>query len=321
MRRSLLAIFALVLGMSACGGGGGSGSGGGINARGGTERAYTRNDGAVTSTLNPLNSNYTATRTVTISNDDAGATRGVVALAAGGASITSSPNASGYQIQVTLTVTAPSDAQARQELAAMGVAHRDGVAPGVLYLDTQIDTGTNPPNGVNRNATATAMLPQALSYELAQSAGGGSVTSSGLHGTRAEFYAGGGNVTLGGTWDSAVADTGGGSVTVTADVARLAASAGGGSVTATLPSTRDTEATLDTGGGAIDVSVSHAGNGVFDAEATTGGGATTIAIVGTSAVGVQTANHKHYRSPNFESGSPKIRVAGRAGGGSVTIHD
>ena len=316
---AILAVF-ISLGLSACGGGG-QGGAAGINADGGSPRAFTRNDGAVTSTFNPLNNNWTATQTVTISNDDAGATRGVVRLSADGASFSSSPSTSGYQVQVAFTATAPSDAGARAALAGMSVTHRDATDPGVIFLHTVVTTGGELPRGTSRSATATAMLPPGLEYQLAQDAGGGTISTTGLHGTQAEFVAGGGSISLSGTWDTATADAGGATVTLAGDIANLAASTGGGTVTATLACTRATQATLDTGGGVVDVTVSHAGNGVFDADAQTTGGAATVSIVGTSPVGTQTMTHQHYRSPNYDTGAPKISVAGRAGGGSVNIHD
>lgn len=315
VRSVLLAV--LVASATACGGGGG----GEQAASQGAPRAFTRNDGGVTSTFNVVNNNYTATQVVTISNNDSGASRGVVALTADSASITSSANASGYQIQVTFTATAPTDAEARAALATMSVSHRDATDPGVLYLDNHVSVPSYNANNTSRSASVVAALPQTLGYRLIQDVGAGSIGSTGLTGTSAEFDASAGSATLGGTWDAATLTTGAGSIVVTADAANLYASSGLGSVTVTLPSLRATQANLSSSSGAVDATVSHAGAGVFDADAVSDIGSASVSITGTSAVGTQSTTHQHYRSPNYDSGSPKIAVVAHSGSGSAFIHD
>ena len=113
MRKSIVVCLWLVL----AGCGGDDGSDGGIGPAGipgsAQERTFTRNDGSVTSLPN-TSGGYTATQTVTISNDDAGAGAAVVNLLNAVGDITSSASASGYSIQVILRADAPSDAHCRR---------------------------------------------------------------------------------------------------------------------------------------------------------------------------------------------------------------
>lgn len=306
---------ALLAGLMAC-----SGGGGGNPAAGGTPRDYTRSESAVTALPNG-NGGFTATRTVTFSNDSAGASRAVVRLASDAGSVASSAGSDGYQIQVTFTAMAPTEAQAREALATMSVAHRDATDPGVLYLDNEVSYAQYQANNVSRNATVAATLPVALDYALVQEIGSGTIASSGLSGSEARLAAGSGNVTLSGTWDDGSADAGSGNVTVSGDIAQLAVSSGSGNLQVTVPSLRATEAIVESGSGTIDVTVTQGVGAVYDLTADNGSGTATVAVAGTTPSGTQSTTHAHFQSPGYASGNPKVRVATRSGSGTNTIHD
>lgn len=317
-RRGLLAAC-LTLVLSACGTGGGGG--GDAAARSGTPRNYTRTDSAVTVVPN-TNPGFTATQVVTISNDDAGASRAVVHLASDAGSLASSAGSNGYQIQVTFTAMAPTEAQAREALATMSVAHRDATDPGVLYLDNKVTYAPyHQANNVSRNATVAATLPVALDYALAQDVGSGTSSSSGLSGSEVRLAAGSGNETLSGTWDRGSADAGSGNVSVSGDIAQLAVSSGSGNLQVSVPSLRPTEAFVDSGSGTIDVTVTQGVGAVYDLTADTGSGTATVAVAGTTPSGSQSTNHAHFQSPGYAGGNPKVRVTTRSGSGTNTIHD
>lgn len=307
---------ALLAGLMACSGGGDSGN----PARQGTERSYTRDESAVTVVPN-ANPGFTATRTVTFSNDSGGASRAVVYLASDAGSVASSAGSDGYQIQVTFTAMAPTEAQAREALATMSVTHRDATDPGVLYLDNEVSYAQYQAQNVTRNSAVAATLPVALDYSLAQEIGSGTTSSSGLSGSEAQMLAGSGAVTLSGTWDRGRAETGSGNLTVTGDIAQLAASSGSGNVQVTVPSLRATEAFVETGSGTIDVTVTQGVGAVYDLTADSGSGTATVAVAGTTPSGSQSTNHAHFQSPGYASGNPKVRVETRSGSGTNTIHD
>lgn len=272
------AILALGF-LSACSGGGGGGA-----ASGGTAREYTRDIGDVTVTPNVgIPTTYTATQIVTISNDDAGASRLVSAWQNTSGSLATAASAlSGYQVQVTLTTTAESEQQARDLLETIHIRHRDGVGGSTLYLEHDIDFDQVSGSNIQRKADILASLPPGAEHELYQGMTSGTNASSGLGGPLAHLATTSGNATLSGNWDDAV-------------------------LTATS--------------GNIDVTVAAAVGAVYDVEAQVTSGNTTITVAGTSAVGEQTQDHKHYRSPDYASGSPQIDVYGRATSGNVTIHD
>lgn len=277
---ALIAATLLASALAACTGGS---SGYSEYHPGGTPRTFSRTDGDVTVTYDLLNTRYTAQRTITVSNDDAGATRAHVRLTADVGAITSSGTvANGYSIATLLTATAPTEAQAREALATMTVSHRDATDPGVLYLDTDISYARYEANNVSRDASMTAMLPSPLSYSLYQFAGVGSLDSSGLSGGDVTFDTGVGSHTLSGNFGTA---------------------------------------TLESGVGSIDVAVSHAAGSVYDLKGDTGTGSVTIMVAGTQPAGPQSDEHKHYQSANFASGNPQVRVSARTGTSSISIHD
>lgn len=316
-----VAAFAAA-GLVGCSGGGGGGGAHGANSLGGTARTFTRQDSAVTVTPN-LSPGFTATRVVTISNDDGGAVRAAVGLhnVAGSIASSASPSAGAYQIQVTLRADAPTEEQAREALDTMSVAHRDGLGSGTLYLDHEIKYASYSANNVSRSAQVVAALPGALDHYLYQDSTSGTVTSSGLHGPEAELHSTSGAVTLSGTWDGAWADTTSGTVTVGGDIAWLQASSTSGLIQATLPSSRDTDAAFDTTSGAIDVTVTHTLGSVFDLEASTTVGSASVVVAGTEPVGTQSATHAHYRSPDYASGHPRVAAIARTTSGGVSIHE
>lgn len=312
--RTWLAVASLAT-LAACTGGAGSGDG----SAGGTPRAFSRTDSDVT-VLPNLSGTFTATRTVTISNDDGGAAAAHVALTSDNAGLSVSASSGGYQIQVALTATAPTEQRARDELAAMTVSHRDALDPGTLFLDTDVHVGNAGANAT-RSATATASLPPALAYRLLGRSDNGSVDASGLAGPVADLSSANASVTLAGTWDSAGLHSANGSVSATVDAATVQAASGNGTVQVALTGTRGSIVNLDTGNGSIDAKVSRTLGSVYDLDAQTDLGSATVSVAGTQPVGSQTPTHAHYRSADYSTGAPKVKVTGRSSIGSVTIHD
>lgn len=318
MRASFAASFTglVLISLTACGGGGGGGGGGAI----GTPRSFTRDDGAVT-VLPSLSGGFTATRVVTVSNDDGAAAAAVVTLLNQIGDITAAPSSSGYQIQVTLRADAPSEQQARDALATMTVVHSDSLGGETLYLTNEVRFAQYSQDNVSRVAAVAASLPPALAYRLFERTGVGSAASSGLDGRYAQLHASTGGVTLSGAWDTALLDSDVGSVTASGDFASLQASSSIGSVTATLSGTRNTQAWLDSSNGDIDVTVTRTLDSGFDLEGTTEVGTVLIVVAGTDPVGTQTGEHGHYRSANYASSTPQVRVVGRTFIGDVTLHE
>ena len=314
---AILAVIISILGLGACSGGGGGGS---SPANAGTERSLSRTDGAVT-VLPGTSGDFTATQVITINNDDAGKTLGVVQFENANGSISSSSGGSGYQVQVTLTATAQSDAQARAALASMSVSHRDALDANTLYLQNSVNYANFTSNHVSRSATVAATLPVALDYRLFHYSTNGTANSTGLTGSEAKVQSENGAAGLSGTWDSAEVDSANGTVTVSGDIPSLSASTSNGAVQATIASIRPTVATLDSVNGSVDVTVTQGAGSVFDLDASSNVGMATIAVAGTVPQGTQSTNHAHYQSTNYASGNPKVSVTGRTSTGSVTIHD
>ena len=309
-------VALLLAGLLACGGGGG----GGNPAGGGTARDYERTE-SEPAVLPNGSGGFTASRVVTISNDDAGASRAVVSLAVPNGSLNSSPGSSGYQIQVTLSAEGDTEQEARAKLASMSVAHRDGVGGDTLYLQNEIELAPVA-NGENRIATVTATLPAALSYELYQSVENlGPVGSSGLSGTLARIEGENASANLSGTWDEATVYSSNLGVTVSGDVASLQAASNNGTVQASIPGTRNAVAILDSSNGNVDATVGRTLGTVFDLEASTDNGAATIVVAGTQPVGAQAPNQAHFRSTDYATGSPKVRVIARTDNLNASIHD
>lgn len=312
MRTSLLAVIAAVLGLSACGGG--------SQAQSGTPRSFMRSDSAVTVLPNG-SGRFTATQVITLSNDDGGATAAVVHLSDDAGSIASTAGSGGYQIQVTLSADGSSDAQAREALATMTVVHRDATDPGTLYLDNDVQFAPYNVNNANRTAAVAATLPSTLQYQLGEAIGAGTVSTSGLAGPHAGISSGSGTVTLSGTWDGATADSGSGNVTVSGDIASLQASTGSGNLQLTVPSMRNTQASVDSGSGTIDVTVTQGAGAGYDLIADTGAGTASVVVAGTTPNGTQSSTHAHFTSANYASSSPRIAVSASTGAGTATIHD
>lgn len=314
MTRAILAVL-LPLILVACGGGGGGGDG----VTGATPRTFMRQDSAVTVVPN-LSGGFTATKVVTLSNDDAGASRGDVDLINVAGSIASSASSGGYQVQVTLAADADTDAQARAALASMSVLHADAVGGDTLYLGNEVRFGSDPGSD-NRTASVVATLPGTLAYRLYQTLAAGANGSSGLHGPLAQVDSASGTASLSGTWDAADINAGAGTVTVSGDIADLQASSQSGTVQATLAGTRNTQALLDSTSGSVDVAVTQGVNTGFDLDAQTTSGTATIIVAGTVPEGAQSPTHAHFRSVNYESRDPKVNVRARSVSGSVNIHD
>lgn len=300
----------LFLTLAACGGGGSTASG--------TPRDFERVDSDVT--VLPTGAGWTASRTVTLSNDDGGATAAVVNFANVSGSIASSPSSEGYQVQVTLTAEGGTEQEARALLATLSVAHRDALGSGVLYLDNEVRFG--PYNGSRmRTATVSAALPPDLDYRLAQRITAGTASSSGLQGAAAALETTAGAITLSGTWDAAALNSSSGGVTVSGDIADLQAATVSGSVQATLACVRGTRADLETVSGAVDVALAQNVDAGFDLVADTTSGMATIVVAGTQPEGPQSTTHAHYRSPDYAASNPQVSVAGRSTSGSVLIHE
>lgn len=311
----LLALSAL----AACTGPGGDGTG--VASRGGSARDYTRTESDVT--VLPGGNGFTATRTVTLSNDDAGASRAAVGLRTINGGVTSSAAAvpGEYQVQVTLQASAPTMEQAEEALATMVVEHRDGTAPGALYLDTEVEFAQYPQDNVTRSATVAATLPATLAYDLSQSTVNGGASTAGLGGPQAQLFTTNGTVTLAGTWDDAAGHSVNGSISASGDIASLEASTMNGSVESSLSGTRDSVAHLEALTGSIDAAVNRTIGSTFDLSGETDVGDVTILVAGTEPVGTPASNRAHYRSPDFASGSPRVTVTGRTSTGNVTIHE
>jgi hypothetical protein len=262
-----------------------SGGGGGSPASGGTAREYTRSDSAVTVTGNiGFPTTYTATQTITITNDDAGATRIVSSWQNGIGSISSGMlgNGGGYMADVTLTATAPSEEQARALLLTMHIHHRDGVGGDTLYLDHEVRFDEVSGSNLSRSADVIVALPSTATHELYQDMGNGDNASSGLGGTLVLLETGLGDSDVSGEWKNVL---------------------------------------VDTGNGNVDVTVATAAGAGYDLEGDVGNGTTTVTVAGTSPVGEQTDEHKHYRSPDYGSSSPQVDVQAYAGNGNVSIHE
>jgi uncharacterized protein involved in outer membrane biogenesis len=316
MRTASSAVIGLAftVALAACGGGGG---GGGTP---GTERAFTRQDSAVTVVPDLVTGGYTATQIVTLSNDDAGASHVSLDLRNAAGSISSSPTSEGYQIQITLTAMADTEAQARAAVASMGIAHRDAVAGSTLYLSNEVKFGPDPGSD-SRLAAVAATVPAAPGYRLYQAIPAGSNSSSGLHGSRAQLDSASGAATLSGTWDAADVNSVSGAVTVSGDIPDLQVSSISGALTATLACARSTTAMLDTTSGTLDATVTQGAGTGFDLDAQTTSGAATIVVAGTLPEGPQSPQHAHFRSTNYATSNPKIVVAARSVSGAVNIHD
>ena len=314
--RSILG--SLVIGLTACGGGGGDGGGGA--GQSGTPRAFTRTDSAVTALPNG-SGGYTASRVVTISNDDANASRAEVILIVPNGSLNSSAGSGGYQIQVALSADGDTEQEARDKLASMSVEHRDAVGGDALYLYNEVKLAPIA-NGDNRIATVTASLPTSLTYQLYQRVENlGPVGSSGLGGTSAHIEGINANANLSGTWDTAAVYSTNLGVTVSGDIASLQAASDNGTVQASLPGLRETFATLDASNGNVDATVGRTLGTVFDLEAETVNGTATVIVAGTQPVGTQTTNHAHFRSANYDTGSPRVRVIARTTNLNASIHE
>ena len=304
MRAHVLSILtSLAIGLTACNGGG-SGSGSGLS---GSPRAFTRTDSAVTALPN-TSGGYTATQVVTLSNDDAGASHAAVSLVNVNGNVTSSASSGGYQIQVTLQADAPTEAQARAALATMTVEHRDAVGADTLYLNNEVKFAQYSDDNVNRTATVTAGLPGTLDYQLHESTVNGTSATSGLGGPEAQLYSTNGSITLAGAWDVAAANTVNGTVSASGDIASLQASSTTGSVQTALSGMRDSYADLDSTAGSIDAKVSRTLTSGFDLEGRSDLGTVAIVVAGTEPVGSPSNSSAHYRSPDYDSGSPRVRI-------------
>lgn len=307
-----VASFLLIVGLAACGGGGAG------NAPGGTPRDYQRTESDVT--VLPSGTGWTASKVVTLSNDDGGATRAVVSFANVAGSITTSAGSDGYQVQVTLSADGDTEAEARAVLATMAVAHRDALDPGTLYLDNEVSFGAYG-GSKSRTATVTAALPAALDYQLSQRITAGSASSSGLSGAAARLETTAGAASLSGTWDSAALYSSSGGLTASGDIADLQAGTVSGTIQATLACVRSTRAGLDTVSGGIDVTVAQNVGSGFDLVGDTTSGAVAIVVAGTQPVGPQTATHAHYQSPDYATSDPRISVAASTTSGGILIHE
>lgn len=307
MRRSHSLALAAALALSGCGGGG-SDSGFGIPGSA-TQRSFSRTDGMVT-TL-PGVGGFTATRVVTLANDRGGATAGVLSLLNENGDVTSAGDtqASGYQVQVTLRASAPTEQQAIDALDTMTVRHVDALGGGTLYIDHEVEYAPFQQNGVSRSATVAATFP-ALSSRLRQRTVNGTVGSGSMTGTLVLLDSTNGDVVLDGTWDQVELATVSGSVTASSQ-----------------PFLGDSHATMRATNGDIQVTV-PAGNPCpisgcpgFDLKGQTTNGSVTINVDGAEPVGNQGTRHRHHRSPGYSGSDPKVSVDALTVNGDVVIQD
>ena len=101
----------------------------------------------------------------------------------------------------------------------------------------------------------------------------------------------------------------------------LQASSTSGSVQTALSGMRDSYADLDSTAGSIDAKVSRTLTSGFDLAGRSDLGTVAIVVAGTEPVGSQSSTSAHYRSANYDSSSPRVRIVAQTSVGSVLIHE
>jgi len=329
-QRSLLMSLLLAMTISACSGDGGDPAGAGDKAQlsgaSAMTRDYQRQDSPVVAV--PDGGGWLATQAIVLSNDSAGATRAQVQLVTSVGDVTSSPGANGYQITVSLQASGNSESEARAALASMSLSHGDELGGDLLSLDTRVAFAPYqaPSSGGIvtdlRRASIHASLPAALVYALRQHTDVGDADAAGLSGVTAQLDTQVGNAQLQGDFERVSLDCETGQVSYTGDTRQLHAYTSVGSVIATIPASADLLAELGTQIGDVQVGLPVAAAGAgFDLVASTEVGAAAIVVRNTESQGASSATHAHYRSADYDSASPKIRVYGTSQVGDVIIRD
>lgn len=337
------------LALSACGGAGADGVLGGRPAvcdqvaaadgpgagTAGSHGQPQRSDGSVS--ISRHDGKVVASRQVDVVNDFGGASAAQVDLASvNGDVIACTRDGGGYRARVFLEARAATEAEARSALDTMVVTHTDTLTAGTLRLNTRVDfdsssSGSGLPVCVlcddegdsdvtaQRSATILEGLPASASYSLSPSTTNGDAAAFGLSGSAAQLTTSNGNVALNGRWDSATLSATNGIVGVSGDYASLNASAGNGQVEALLQTARSLDATLSATNGYVEAKLARSNAG-FDVQGQSANGEVRIDIAGTEAVGTQTRESAHRRSPDYASRAVQVQLTGSATNGSVDIH-
>lgn len=334
------------LALSACGGAGAGGVLGGRPAAcdqvaaadgpgagsAGSHGQPQRSDGNVS--ISMRDGQFVASRQVDVVNDFGGASTAQVDLASvNGNVIACTRDGGGYRAKVLLEARATTEAEARSALDTMVVTHTDTLTAGSLRLNTRVDfnstsSGSTLPLGLlggqgettaKRTASILEGLPASASYSLSPSTTNGDAAAFGLSGSAAQLDTSNGNVALDGRWDSATLSATNGIVGVSGDYASLNASAGNGQVEASLQTARSLDATLSATNGYVEAKLARSNAG-FDLQGQSTNGEVRIDVAGTDAVGTQSSQSAHRRSPDYASRAVQVQLTGSATNGNVDIH-
>lgn len=294
-----------------------------------------RSDGEVR--ISQRDGQVVASRQVDVVNDFGGASAAQVDLASvNGNVIACNRDGGGYRARVLLEARANSEAEARSALDTMVVTHTDTLTAGTLRLNTRVSfdsssSGSSLPVCVlcdddgesevtaQRSATIIEGLPASASYSLTPTTTNGNAAAFGLSGSAANLTTSNGNVGLEGRWDSANLSATNGIVDVSGDYASLQASAGNGQVEAALQTARSLDATLSATNGYVEAKLAKSSAG-FDVQGQSANGEVRIDIAGTEAVGTQTRQSAHRRTPDYDSRGVQVQLTASATNGGVDIH-
>jgi hypothetical protein len=263
-------------------------------------------------------SSYTATKTVTFSNDFGGAAQADLALSTQNGGLRAHDwSQGGYQALTTLQGRGPTEQAARDALGRLSVTHSDRLASGRLTLQTQGHFPTSFPAQVSGSIDIALSVPAQPAYRITADSTNGGIQVDGLGGPSLAEHTTNGGIEESGSFNTVSATSTDGGIELSGIANSATASTDNGGIVAELKATASGSYTFGTTNGGMEVTLG--GKAGYDVSADTVNGGVSVHLGGGSNVGSQSPNHKHVQSAGYDSNAIKVVVKASTTNGGIDI--
>ncbi|MDD5502320.1 MAG: DUF4097 family beta strand repeat-containing protein [Candidatus Thermoplasmatota archaeon] len=254
-------------------------------------------------TTSNLPFSYTASKTITITNDFAGADMCALNLNMYGNIQLNTWNENGYKFIISVQGQGSTSSEALENLNSITIDSQDEFSSGTLNLS--VVSSADDGDWTGKSAEISAFLPSEPQLFIATlTAASGEITVNGVHG------------------NMLAASVAMGSIEISGDISILSAGKAMGNIDVTSFSTSSGSCFLYTAYGQINLKVMNGPEYGYNVTAETGIGTVDIQLSNTEASGEQSQNSKHVITVDYDSKEIQILVGlSCMGGGTITVDE